>query len=65
MVQVHLGPLQPWWRVSQVWEGRTAMKKLLLLGALAAIGYVAYRQISASKAEDDLWTQATQEPDLR
>jgi uncharacterized iron-regulated membrane protein len=41
------------------------MKKLLLLIALAGIGYVVYRQISASKAEDDLWTEATAEPDLR
>jgi uncharacterized iron-regulated membrane protein len=41
------------------------MKKLLLLVALAGIGYLVYRQIQASKAEDDLWTEATAEPDLR
>ena len=41
------------------------MKKLLLLVALAGIGYLVYRQIQASKAEDDLWTDATAEPDLR
>jgi len=29
------------------------------------VGFVAYRQIAASRAEDDLWTQATQAPDLR
>ncbi len=38
------------------------MKKLLLLIALAGIGYLVYRQIQASKAEDDLWTEATSVP---
>jgi hypothetical protein len=32
---------------------------------VAAIGYVVYRQIAASKAEQDLWTEATSAPDLR
>jgi threonine/homoserine/homoserine lactone efflux protein len=41
------------------------MKKLLLVVALAGIGYLVYRQIQASKAEDDLWTEATEAPDLR
>ena len=41
------------------------MKKLLVLAALAAVGYVLYQQISASKAEQDLWTEATSAPDLR
>ncbi len=41
------------------------MKKLVIILALAGIGYVVYRQIAASKAEDDLWTEATAEPDLR
>ena len=41
------------------------MKKLLLLVLLAGIGYVIYRQISANKAEQDLWSEATAEPDLR
>ena len=41
------------------------MKKLLVLAAVAAIGYVVYRQIAASKAEQDLWTEATSAPDLR
>ena len=41
------------------------MKKLLVLVLLAGIGYLVYRQISANKAEQDLWSEATMEPDLR
>jgi hypothetical protein len=41
------------------------MKKLLLLVVLAGVGYVVYRQMTASKAEQDLWSEATAEPDLR
>ena len=41
------------------------MKKLIMLAALAAAGYVVYRQIPASQAEQDLWTEATSAPDLR
>ena len=41
------------------------MKKLLLLVLLVGIGYVVYRQIAANKAEQDLWSEATSEPDLR
>ena len=41
------------------------MKKLLVLAALAAIGYVVYTRISASQAEQDLWSEATAVPDLR
>ena len=41
------------------------MKKLLLLIALAGIGYVVYRQVMANKAEQDLWSEATTQPDLR
>jgi uncharacterized membrane protein YebE (DUF533 family) len=41
------------------------VKKILLLAALAAIGYLVYQQISASQAEQDLWTEATSAPDLR
>ena len=41
------------------------MKKVLALAALAGIGYLVYRQVAASRAEDDLWTQATAVPDLR
>ncbi len=41
------------------------MKKILVLVALAAVGYVVYRQIAAAQAEQDLWTEATSSPDLR
>jgi uncharacterized iron-regulated membrane protein len=41
------------------------MKKLLLLIVLAGVGYLVYRQIMANKAEQDLWSEATEEPDLR
>jgi uncharacterized iron-regulated membrane protein len=41
------------------------VKKLLIVAALAGIGYVIYRQVTASKAEQDLWSEATTEPDLR
>jgi uncharacterized iron-regulated membrane protein len=41
------------------------MKKLLILVLLAGIGYLVYRQIAANRAEDDLWSEATAEPDLR
>ena len=40
------------------------MKKLLIVIALAGIGYLVYRQVMASRAEDDLWTEATSVPDL-
>jgi hypothetical protein len=45
--------------------GFRTMKKLLLILVLAGIGYVVYRQLSARKAEQDLWSEATSEPDLR
>jgi uncharacterized iron-regulated membrane protein len=41
------------------------VKKLLIVAALAGIGYVIYRQVTASKAEQDLWSEATTDPDLR
>jgi hypothetical protein len=41
------------------------VKKLLVVAVLAAVGYVVYRQIAASQAEQDLWTEATSVPDLR
>ncbi len=44
---------------------RVAVKKLLLLIVLAGIGYVIYRQVVAARAEEDLWSEATSEPDLR
>ncbi|TDC62159.1 hypothetical protein E1283_34575 [Streptomyces hainanensis] len=41
-------------------EGRGSPVKKLLLVALAAIGgLLVYRQIQADKAEQDLWTEAT------
>ena len=40
------------------------MKKLLIVIALAGVGYLVYRQVMASRAEDDLWTEATSVPDL-
>ncbi len=41
------------------------MKKLLVLGLLAAAGYAVYRQVSTSRLEQDLWSEATSAPDLR
>ena len=41
------------------------MKKLLVIAALAGVGYLVYRQISARQAEQDLWSEATDLPDLR
>ena len=41
------------------------MKKLLLVAALAAVGYVVYTKVQSSKAEQDLWSEATAAPDLR
>ena len=35
------------------------MKKLLLIALVAAGGYLVYRQVQADKAEQDLWTEAT------
>jgi hypothetical protein len=41
-----------------------AFTKLLLVGAVAGAGYMVYRQRMASRAEDDLWSEATNAPDL-
>jgi hypothetical protein len=35
------------------------MKKLLLVALIAAGGFLVYRQVQADKAEQDLWTEAT------
>jgi hypothetical protein len=35
------------------------MKKLLLVALVAAGGFFVYRQVQADKAEQDLWTEAT------
>ena len=68
MVQVHLGPpsIPRPARPTPLIAGRLSrMKKLLLLVVLAGVGYLVYRQIMANKAEQDLWSEATAEPDLR
>ena len=40
------------------------MKKLLLLAVVAGGAYLVYRQVMASRAEDDLWSEATSTPDF-
>ena len=45
-------------------EEGNPVKKILLLAAVAAVGFVAYRQISANRAEEDLWQEATAPADL-
>lgn len=35
------------------------MKKLLLIALAAIGGFLVYRQIQADRAEQDLWTEAT------
>ncbi|MBO8193246.1 hypothetical protein ITI46_16450 [Streptomyces oryzae] len=47
-------------RGPNVYEGRGSAVKKLFLVALAAIGgLLVYRQIQADRAEQDLWTEAT------
>jgi uncharacterized membrane protein YebE (DUF533 family) len=41
------------------------LKKLLVLGAIAAAGYVAYSRFTEAQQERDLWNEATSAPDLR
>ncbi|HQR78938.1 MAG TPA: DLW-39 family protein [Actinomycetota bacterium] len=41
------------------------MKKLILLAAVAAVGYAIYRQYAANQAEQELWNEATRDLDLR
>ncbi|MDO9484818.1 MAG: DLW-39 family protein [Actinomycetota bacterium] len=41
------------------------MKKLLVLGIIVGVGYFAYKQYLAKQDEADLWSEPTQEPDLR
>jgi uncharacterized iron-regulated membrane protein len=41
------------------------MKKLLLLVALAGIGYLVYRQVTANNNDDDLWSEIGADQDLR
>jgi MYXO-CTERM domain-containing protein len=41
-------------------DERSAVSKKILLLALAVVGgLLAYRQVQASRAEQDLWTEAT------
>ena len=71
MVQVHLGPRTFRSHPTGVEGGGftsegmpTIMKKLLILAAIAGGAYLVYRQLMASRAEDDLWSEATAAPDL-
>ncbi|MCB0897444.1 MAG: DLW-39 family protein [Actinobacteria bacterium] len=41
------------------------MKKLILIAAIAAVGYAVYRQYAANQAEQELWNEATRDLDLR
>ena len=41
------------------------LKKMLLLAAIAAAGYVAYSRVTQAQVERDLWNEATSAPDLR
>jgi hypothetical protein len=41
------------------------LKKVLVLAALAAAGYVAYTKVTEARQERDLWNEATAAPDLR
>jgi hypothetical protein len=41
------------------------LKKLLVLAAIAAAGYVAYAKVNQAQEERDLWNEATSAPDLR
>ena len=41
------------------------LKKVLILAALAAAGYLAYNKATEAQQERDLWNEATAAPDLR
>ena len=56
MVHVHLGP-----RTRSRRQEDARMRKLVTLALLALVGYVVFQQVEASKAEQDLWAQATSE----
>ena len=49
------------WRkaLSGLGGGGHAMKKFLLIALAAVAGLFVYRQIQADRAEQDLWTEAT------
>ncbi len=40
------------------------LKKLLVLVAIAAAGYVVYSRVTAAQEERDLWNEATAPTDL-
>ncbi len=40
------------------------IKKLIVLAAIAAAGYVAYSKFNSAQQERDLWNEATSAPDL-
>ncbi len=63
MVQVHLGPHGA--IVALQSTGGHMLKKLLVLAALAAAGYVVYSRVNGAQEERDLWNEATSAPDLR
>lgn len=39
-------------------------KKLIVLAAIAAAGYVAYNRANRAQEERDLWNEATSSPDV-
>ena len=41
------------------------IKKLIVLAAIAAAGYVVYTKVTQAQDERDLWNEATATPDLR
>jgi hypothetical protein len=45
-------------------EGTTAVKKLLVLLALAGAGAAVWRKFQGNRAEEDLWTEATRDETL-
>lgn len=65
MVQVHLGPRFCGRQLQKIpREGIAVVKKFLVVGVIAVGAYLIYRQVKASRAEEDLWTEATAAPDL-
>jgi hypothetical protein len=41
------------------------LKKIVVLAAIAAAGYVVYSRMTGAQEERDLWNEATSAPDLR
>ena len=59
MVQVHLGPRPPRSLCWAHFASEALVKKLIVLALAAVAGYLVYRKISADRAEQDLWNEAT------